>query len=55
MSESIKGSLRIDLHNKLHTEALDTVIRVNVHGPVVDAELLAIKANEVMDILQRSK
>ena len=57
MSESIDGDqLHISLHKEVHTASLDigsfdTVIQVDVNGPLIDAEQLAEAANTAMDIL----
>lgn len=51
MSESIKGVLEINLHSELYTGNLVSTVHVNAIGLVVDAELLADKANKAMHTL----
>ena len=50
MSKS-KDILEVNLHNEYRIGDLVTITNVHVTGSVVDAELIAEKANSAMDIL----
>ena len=50
MSESTNGSLEVNLHHESHGDKT-IVLRVNVVGLFIDAELIATQANMAMDVL----